>query len=267
MLNRKNADKKEKWFQVTNFPVCSPAVHARHELGDQSCRATALQLPAPGFAGCDSTLSGSPAHQIARSRFTRDGLSLACKRFRSPGPPLQDQRSRPSASRFTTSLVPGPVCFPTPSLARFRIRGRSTQENPLPSFQLTVPASCPVRAPLQDFHPSGSPALRPSAPPRGFATRQQVNLQDGLPLRNARSLFAPHRVSPMAHRSESATFRLAHCSACLLEPSAVWLQSVLSVKGNLRFSHNSISFAIKYLSASHIAKHVNKTFVLKSVCN
>ena len=136
-----------------------PAAHARRELGETILLCAAFQLHAAGFAGCASPLSGSPARQIARSRFAREGLSLACHGFRSPGPPLQDQTI--PACRFAIpdepSTLPGPLSNSRPR--SFPHSGPINTEKPVAKFPTAVPVSYPANAPPWDFHPSGSSSL------------------------------------------------------------------------------------------------------------
>jgi hypothetical protein len=80
--------------------------------------------------------------------------------------PQQDQRSWPITSRVPANLPLCPFDSLTSGLARFRIRGRSTPENPLPSIQPAVPAYSPAAAPLRDFHPSRSEPFDSCSPLR-----------------------------------------------------------------------------------------------------
>lgn len=68
------------------------------------------------------------------------------------------ERSRPFRFAIHSSLPPDPVRFPISGLARFRIRGRSTLENPLPSFQPPFPSLALPALPFGTFIP---PALQP----------------------------------------------------------------------------------------------------------
>ena len=82
------------------------------------------------------------------------------------------KQSRPAASRFPTNLPLCPVRFPTPGLARFRIRGRSTLKNPLPSFQPPFPSLTLPALPLGTFIP---PDLQPCGLPLPLAGLQRAN--------------------------------------------------------------------------------------------
>jgi hypothetical protein len=81
-------------FLSASSLILNPALQFAHppcmlsvSVAKQSCGVISLWLPAAGFADCASTPQNPLARQTARSRLARDGLSLACWHFRSPGYP------------------------------------------------------------------------------------------------------------------------------------------------------------------------------------
>lgn len=167
-------------------------------------RAASLLLPTTGFAGCGSTLQSPPAGRNQPKPIARDGLSLACMDFPSPGcPDRVADPGLPLRLSRQVSLRPGP---PRPPDPQPKGSGSIIGRNPLPELLLPVLACTPVAAPLQDFHPSGS--CLAAATPCEAACAQRDSLRGSLPSRHARSLFAPRR--PVFKFGDGSSFRVRY---------------------------------------------------------
>ena len=156
--------RKGKWFQVTNFPVCPPAVHAQRELGNLPCRAFSLLLPAAVFSGCASTLQRLPACQTNRGRSARDNLSLARIEYRSPDLP-------------GGVLAPGlPLRFIVPDLHLEPFGYR------LPTSAVSGIGVGPCRKPVLDTRPDTFHLFASRRSPSGLSSLRILALRRSLPL-------------------------------------------------------------------------------------
>lgn len=160
--------KKRKWFQVTYFPACSPAAHARRERGGLFSRTVSLSLPAAVFSDCASTLQSLSASQTSRIPAARASLLLACRDLPSPVSPRQGHCSRPH-----TSLAP--IYQPRArSVSRsqprpFPVRGCSQLETRCARFADRPSHPLLPSLPFGTFIPPDRPSLRLAFAPGGSA--------------------------------------------------------------------------------------------------
>ena len=134
-------------------------------------------------------------------------------RVNAPGLHLRSD-SRISAWPVRLNALPSPAGF------FFAARGTIHTRNPLPSPIPKLPACLRASAPLQDLSVLPDRSARPESKRRS------------LPLRVARSSFAPRRVATISHYratdqcSGSATSRQARCPSNLLEPHTSCTQAL-----------------------------------------
>lgn len=190
-----------------------PSRHARLERGNRTrWDAFPPPLPLQAVSACRlHRAGGASAHLCARDRKLATDFRSSPANHPLPDRPLRHQCSCPMTSLpWLRSSLPGPSSLLTSAFCAFA--GVVIRLNPLPDSDPSQ-----SRKPHPPMLPSGVSPSGSNTPTAWASAKPAV--------RFARSPFAPPRTGwlltaqPRDHRSRSATFRSAHCSVNLLEPS------------------------------------------------